>query len=280
MEADSSQSDNNVATDDSTALSTRQNDAKKQSRNDQNRDSNRLLPILRLDVIAVIISFAILLVLIFQGLEIKKANEVAGKSASAALEQVGIMQRSQRAFISLAYDWEYGVTDLGNVQFSFVWRNSGMTVAKSGIAAVGGFGQPSELEPVDFSRCFGQGLTATTASQRALGPGDTTESKHTIPLSILSMIADGKTRGFICGFFLYRDVFEGSPVRLTEFCKELDSVKISKNENRLDIQVWLRSCSTHNCFDEDCPDYTDRVKDYEQKSKEFVEQIRQPQVIR
>jgi hypothetical protein len=59
------------------------------------------------------------------------------------------------------------------------------------------------------------------------------------------------------GWVTYRDIFKDSPERLSEFCRTLATMVIQPQRAQ---SAW-GYCPTHNCTDEDCPDYKERIKE-------------------
>jgi hypothetical protein len=64
---------------------------------------------------------------------------------------------------------------------------------------------------------------------------------------------------FFWGWIIYHDIFKGTPTRLTEFCCQLDPIRVTGNPDK--TIIWtVSACVEHNCFDEDCSDYQTRIK--------------------
>jgi hypothetical protein len=59
------------------------------------------------------------------------------------------------------------------------------------------------------------------------------------------------------GWAIYRDIFDKTPVHLSEFCRELTALII---EPQRTPQAAWGYCPSHNCSDEDCPDYKERIQ--------------------
>lgn len=69
-------------------------------------------------------------------------------------------------------------------------------------------------------------------------------------------VPDHPTRGIIFyGWVVYRDIFPNSPEHLTEFCRDLQTLVLVGT-----AQAAWGYCNTHNCSDEDCPDYKERLR--------------------
>jgi hypothetical protein len=79
----------------------------------------------------------------------------------------------------------------------------------------------------------------------------------------LEKVAEGKKHLFVWGWTTYRDIFTGTPKRLSEFCTEVVSITWTKPDHTdaaSDINTVNPPCPTHNCYDEDCVDYSSRTK--------------------
>jgi hypothetical protein len=61
---------------------------------------------------------------------------------------------------------------------------------------------------------------------------------------------------YFYGWVTYRDIFTNTPEHLTEFCRELSILIVTQSGIKHD---WSY-CTAHNCTDEDCPDYKERIK--------------------
>jgi hypothetical protein len=75
--------------------------------------------------------------------------------------------------------------------------------------------------------------------------------------------------GCFFGWVVYDDIFPGDPPRLTEFCTEMIQITIPFDADIADAKTrltWnIMSCSEHNCYDEECKDYAERIKEARQK---------------
>jgi hypothetical protein len=66
------------------------------------------------------------------------------------------------------------------------------------------------------------------------------------------------------GWVTYRDIFKDSPERLSEFCRSLTIFDAKTGR-----AAW-GYCPWHNCTDEDCPDYKDRLKESQTSQTYFT----------
>ena len=70
---------------------------------------------------------------------------------------------------------------------------------------------------------------------------------------------------YFWGWMAYRDVFPGTPIRLTEYCVELANVTATGEEHTspsTNFNWTTQPCPVaHNCYDEYCPDYEERIQE-------------------
>ena len=201
-------------------------------------------------------------------------------------------ERSQRAIVSIG-----GVTNpfrkilsgdgsrWESIRVGFFVRNGGPT-------------PPRDLHvKINYQAFTGelpQNFTFPDQDDRAakamfLGPQTSEASYVTIPVSTFINAIEEKKRVYFWGWATYRDVFRGTPTRLTEFCVEAINIVMANPaipaipENRAtntparpgvpeqivtqasqlrtntNMRFDIEACETHNCYDEDCPDYQNRV---------------------
>lgn len=118
-------------------------------------------------------------------------------------------------------------------------------------------------------------------TQGAIAPKGIYTVSLLIPRSALEDSWHGKARIFIWGTALYKDVFPRDADRLTEFCYEIFHLTaayatpqtvtngqptpspVLGNPGTALAQFQWQACNrgAHSCYDEDCSDYSDRVKD-------------------
>jgi hypothetical protein len=124
-----------------------------------------------------------------------------------------------------------------------------------------------------------------------IAPKGAYQNPRIIPSNIMEDSWHSKQRFFFWGTMLYNDVFPNDPDRLTEFCVEISQITVARvappavqqtqpttvpanpaptlapDIASLDsaiIGFTYQACKEHNCYDEDCKDYADRVKDMRQ----------------
>jgi hypothetical protein len=86
-----------------------------------------------------------------------------------------------------------------------------------------------------------------------------------ISLSDVQSIRDKEKHVFFWGWVVYRDIFDGSPIHLSEFCFNETNPRWTK-PNHSDVTGNLAMttlpCQTHNCYDTDCKDYESRIQGF------------------
>jgi hypothetical protein len=170
---------------------------------------------------------------------------------------------TQRAFISFSGPVLAKNTDgkkLKGINVFYVMSNSGTTPARAGISQWNlSLGPTVAQKGLDFDT-----LSQTERLSFVLGPKVLFQLKPiSIPIQDLEMIGEGKRHLFFWGWTTYRDIFPGTPQRLTEFCTEIDSLmwsKVDHTDATVEINTSSPPCPTHNCYDEDCEDYSRRVR--------------------
>jgi hypothetical protein len=82
--------------------------------------------------------------------------------------------------------------------------------------------------------------------------GKTMTGPLEIDVAVLEAVRVGHIRPFFWGWATYRDIFEGTPLHITKFFREIlikgDELYSPKGQ----IQVSFTSYRRHNCLDEDC----------------------------
>jgi hypothetical protein len=85
-----------------------------------------------------------------------------------------------------------------------------------------------------------------------------------LSLDDMNAVEQKKKHIFLWGWVVYRDIFDGTPIHLSEFCTEITDPKWTKPDHidvTGDLRVNTMPCPTHNCYDQDCADYTARIRD-------------------
>jgi len=148
-------------------------------------------------------------------------------------------------------------------EFLFNWTNSGTTQARNAVTAISGDTWPSELpKGFDFPD-----LPGNQPQSIAIGPRDTTGVRIDIPTNKLIPTWEGKAHLYVWGWVVYDDVFR-TDTHLTEFCIEVIQIApIGPGKTGADLSdpntpfSWnIQKCKDHNCYDDDCKDYSARIK--------------------
>ena len=143
------------------------------------------------------------------------------------------------------------------MQLNTPWWNSGNTATKDAVSQVNWVNLPGGM-PDNFAYPD-QG--EVPKNQFALGPKLTGNTTLNVPIDYFESASKRQARLFVYGWFTYRDIFTDTPPRLAEFCDEIINVKSNLPMSDPNSKVtWdLSLCRTHNCYDDQCKDYTDRT---------------------
>lgn len=196
-------------------------------------------------------AFFTFVLVVFSGL-LWKVNDKANETSVA----------SQRAFVN--FGGPVIVKDIQNgrwkgVNVYYGWTNSGTTPAKDEVSEWNmSLGDVSPDKGTDFDS-----LPQNQRLSLVLGP----KSGFQLPpvyltTQQLESIADNKQHLFFWGWTTYRDIFPGTPKRLSEFCTDITSAVWTAPDHTSPAADWKTvspPCPVHNCYDEDCEDYTART---------------------
>jgi hypothetical protein len=180
---------------------------------------------------------------------------------------------SERAFVNFG-GLQPGVRIVGEDRKAWVgyeivvfWVNSGSTPAKS--IAIQGDVQAWRTDlPAGFA--FSENKTNSPA---VIGPKASYGINVMVSKTDLLDAWHANAHIFYWGSVLYKDSFQGDPDRLSEFCAEMTHVTLSTSTPQpAPVQPALltdpdilatfqwQACREHNCYDEDCQDYSSKVK--------------------
>ncbi len=143
------------------------------------------------------------------------------------------------------------------------WTNSGNTPARNAMTKANGnaWPGPGELpQGYDFP-------DSTPGSKQpiTLGPRETSGIRAVVPIEYFRTAREGKSRLYIWGWIVYDDVFSSDLSHLTEFCTEMIHIAIPSDKDIADPNAplaWITgSCKEGNCTDQDCKDYSTRIKE-------------------
>lgn len=146
------------------------------------------------------------------------------------------------------------------VKVYYLWGNSGTTPAKDAVSEWNmSLGSTIPTKGLNFDN-----LPQNERLSFVMGPKSNFQM---VPVYLsteeLEMVADGKKRLFFWGWVTYRDIFSATPIHLSEFCTDITSaVWTTPNHTALttDWNTVSPPCPVHNCYDEDCEDYTARIR--------------------
>jgi hypothetical protein len=140
------------------------------------------------------------------------------------------------------------------------WGNSGTTPTKTAIYQVNlAITDYAPSRETDF-----ESLPQGEQIRFVFGPrAGISTSPIFMSLGDMESVASGRKHAFLWGWVIYRDIFPATPIRLSEFCNEIINPRWTKSDH-LDplnaMNVDVPPCPTHNCYDQDCPDYGKRTR--------------------
>lgn len=188
-------------------------------------------------------------------------NQNAYNLSRESLESV------QRAFVTFAgtASGKQDVTDnkTTSITLTLPWFNSGNTPTRRAVSVVNfdsTYGKEMDVKTFDFSDRKGD----IKRRQFAVPPKGIANATETIPLWQFQLSQAQKSHLYVWGWFTYRDIFNGTPVRLSEFCDEVADVKSSKpdmTDPTSQISWNFVLCPIRNCSDEECSDYKQKIAD-------------------
>lgn len=170
---------------------------------------------------------------------------------------------TQRAFIS--FGGPGLVKDVQNrklkgINVYYALSNSGTTPASAAILEWNmSFGPTLPQKGVDFDT-----LPQKERVPLVLGPKAAFQmSPVYLSLEDLELVSENKKHLFFWGWITYRDIFPDTPMRLSEFCTDIASATWTR-QNHTDPAVDFKTdsppCPIHNCYDQQCEDYSIRTK--------------------
>ena len=170
----------------------------------------------------------------------------------------------QRAFITVKTPFTAFVgTNKTNArwQFQHQFENSGVTPTLEAVQYCTYLYQRNEL-PRGFT--FPDGIDLKSG-EKAVSPFDSmvigpkqvmSPLPFYLPASLIAAIQSHDLKLYMWGWVRYRDQFAQSPVHVTEFCYEVDSIIGDVSTRGAPVQWSYRYCPEHNCVDQKCKDYT------------------------
>lgn len=190
---------------------------------------------------------------------------------------------SERAFLSFsgpalaARNNDLQTGQWASYQLSLNWTNSGSTPATTAVIQANG-----QIWPTDLPDGFAFPLLPER-TRAVFGPKATYGTSINVPSVDWIQSWHGAGRLFVWGTVVYRDAFPRDPERLSEFCAEIHHIVIGpiqppaagaaapaltiENPNAQIVGFQWQACRQHNCYDNDCRDYTERVADARQEMR-------------
>lgn len=170
---------------------------------------------------------------------------------------------TQRAFVSFlgpVFVKDVQGKKLMGINVYYAWSNSGTTPAKDEVSEWNmSLGETQPEKGLNFDN-----LPQNQRLQLVLGPKATFQLNPVyLTVRDLEMISEGKLHLFFWGWTTYRDIFGGTPVRLSEFCTDITSASWTMPDHTnplVDFKTISPPCPVHNCYDQDCEDYSSRAK--------------------
>jgi hypothetical protein len=164
-------------------------------------------------------------------------------------------------------------------EIALLWINGGNTAARDAVI---------QTNAAPFFPDIPEGYTfplALPKTKVVIGPKGTYGTNIIVSKDVIADYWHSKKRIFIWGDVVYKDVFFEQPDRLTEFCVELTHLAVNQlapstgpagkilptitAPQQTDVErasaalaafQW-QQCPEHNCYDEDCKDYSARIKE-------------------
>jgi hypothetical protein len=167
---------------------------------------------------------------------------------------------TQRAFVSLKtfqflvprIDATVDINKVASHRFMGIWENSGTTPTKKAVAYAS---YQAMTDPIPDGFAYpdigNKKMTPMVVGAR--------ETVYVGPLDIPIVDIQAKKHLYFWGWMEYYDIFNGSPLRLTEFCYE--ATFVGNTEQLTDPRTpgvfayFWATCEAHNCYDEACADY-------------------------
>jgi hypothetical protein len=207
-----------------------------------------------------------------QGIETKTGKAVAQfqhlagatqQAANVASESLTSVQRALVAFLGgITATKDISDNKISTLTLSLPLQNLGNTSTVGAISQINWkvfdpSGMPADFDFADQSIVQ---HTPIDIPSRAVG-----NATFKVPVQFLAMTKMKTTRFYVWEWTTYNDIFKKTPRHLTEFCDELTAVKITKDDATdpaADFSWELTLCTNahYQCYDDQCADYTPKVK--------------------
>jgi hypothetical protein len=225
------------------------------------------------DGLLTLVSAVGLVFLGIQSCELQRQNQYTQQLLQQNTRANEVATGAQRAYVNLqAFD--QGTRLLGanktvvSVRIPVPWENSGTTPAKNVTTRISWQPYPDAIRE-DFSfRDLPVSGKQTETRYFSLGPKARTTNMATINIEYFRRAMQGEHL-YVWGWVTYNDIFPGTPLRLTQFCREVINIRITGDATDITqpaaaLTFETTSCpGRFSCYDEDCPDYKARIKQAE-----------------
>ena len=189
--------------------------------------------------------------------EAKRIGDAANQISRDALISV------QRALVAFVGQGSYTKLPIGkkteSVRLTLPWMNSGNTATRNGDSEVNWQWLPTELpEKFNFPDHPNIEHAKFVITPKAYG-----NATLIIPIGFMDATRKGDGHMFVWGWITYHDIFNGTPVRLSEFCDEITDITSSTadiTDPSATISSQFTLCKEHNCTDEECSDYKEKTR--------------------
>ena len=165
--------------------------------------------------------------------------------------------------------------DVTNVVFVLNWENSGSTPAIDLATSFNGKVEPppanrSQISPTEEEFI---GILNNPARE-TIGPRAPLQSRR-LSMAAIPILGKGyfephpavneglrmQLVPLLWSWVVYRDVFSGTPIRLSEWCGYISDVRRTANPT-LAPDFTVEPCAKHNCTDQYCEDYEQIIKHF------------------
>jgi len=143
---------------------------------------------------------------------------------------------------------------LKGIRITINWINSGTTPTKDAITQANVAVTSDTAAHSNFET-----LPQSERVVLVVGPKALTQPKPVdLSLADIESISQGVKHAFAWGWIAYYDIFPDTPMRLTEYCTQIEHPMWSKKDHRDasgSLSFDTPPCPVHNCYDENCSDY-------------------------
>jgi hypothetical protein len=154
---------------------------------------------------------------------------------------------------SISFMREANGAEISNYYFIVHWKNSG-TTSTNGLISHHNYATIVGAMPDKFSFAdrwgAGEKHEATPFFVGPQAPMDVPASR--IPPEIINGVKAHQLTTILWGWARYRDVFEGTPEHITEYCAEVTGFYGDPSKPGDNVLPVLAMCNRHNCHDEEC----------------------------